>query len=149
MLKQISLVSLMVVAVADSSGLLWSQELPCAAPPAREPARKWAFDSQEALAGWRVAGDVSLDVSKGREGGRGAFDYVDRWMLEDDAEFVKTIRDVTGKDHDKDWARQGQAWDAFVNEMWAKHRRALPAPMDGWKKYHDDRYYRRAVENAK
>ncbi|HIJ53076.1 MAG TPA: hypothetical protein HPP66_07970 [Planctomycetes bacterium] len=61
------------------------------------------------------------------------FDYVDRWMYEDDAAFVKTIREATGRDHDKEWARQGQAWDAFVNEMWARHRPTLPAPTDGWK----------------
>ena len=53
------------------------------------------------------------------------FDYVDRWMYEDDAAFVKTIKESTGRDHDKEWARQGQAWDAFVNEMWAKHRSTL------------------------
>jgi hypothetical protein len=45
----------------------------------------------------------------------------------------------------KDWARQGQAWDAFVNEMWAKHRPELQAPTDGWKKNHDDAYYRTAI----
>ncbi len=74
------------------------------------------------------------------------FDYVDRWMYEDDAGFVKTIKEATGRDHDKDWARQGQAWDAFVNEMWAKHRPTLPAPTDGWKQPHDDTYYREAIE---
>ena len=67
------------------------------------------------------------------------FDYVDRWMYEDDAAFVKTIKEATGRDHDKDWARQGQAWDAFVNEMWARHRATLPAPVIGWKQAHDDR----------
>ncbi len=73
------------------------------------------------------------------------FDYVDRWMYEDDSAFVKTIKEATGRDHDKDWARQGQAWDAFVNEMWAKHRPALQAPTDDWKKQHDDAYYREAI----
>jgi len=73
------------------------------------------------------------------------FDYVDRWMFEDDAAFVKTIKEATGRDHDKSWARQGQTWDAFVNEMWAKHRTALQAPADGWKQKHDDAYYRAAV----
>jgi hypothetical protein len=77
------------------------------------------------------------------------FDYVDRWMFENDAEFVKAIREATGKDHDKDWARQGQAWDAFVNEMWAKHRRTVPAPIDGWKQDHDNSYYRTAIEMAR
>ena len=70
-------------------------------------------------------------------------------MFEDDAEFVKTTRQTTGRDRGQDWARQGQAWDAFTNEMWARHRRTLKAPMDGWKQDHDDSYYRRAVENAR
>ncbi len=51
------------------------------------------------------------------------FDYADRWMYEDDTVFVRTIREATGHDHDKEWARQGQAWDAFVNEVWAKTAR--------------------------
>ena len=76
------------------------------------------------------------------------FDYVDRWMHEDDAAFVKTIKDATGRDHDKEWARQGQAWDAFVEEMWAKHRPALEAQTHGWKQKHDDFYYRRATGEA-
>lgn len=76
------------------------------------------------------------------------FDYVDRWMYEDDAAFVQTIKAATGRDHDKGWARQGQAWDAFVNDMWAKHRATLPAPTDGWKQPHDDSYYRVAVAKA-
>ena len=76
------------------------------------------------------------------------FDYVDRWMFEDDAAFVKTIKEATGRDHNKDWARQGQAWDAFVNEMWAKHRPTIKAPNDGWKQKHDDSYYRTAVEKG-
>jgi hypothetical protein len=65
------------------------------------------------------------------------FDYVDRWMYENDAAFVKIIKETTGREYDKDWARQGQAWDAFVNEMWAKHRPALQAPINGWKQKHD------------
>lgn len=76
------------------------------------------------------------------------FDYVDRWMSEDDAEFVRVIRAATGDDHDKAWARQGQAWDAFVNEMWARHRPTHTSRSDGWKQDHDDRYYRHAVETS-
>src|SRR5207302_3269945 len=76
------------------------------------------------------------------------FDYADRWMYEDDAGFVKTIKQATGRDHDHDWSRQGQAWDAFVNEMWAKHRPGLPAPTDGWKKKHDDSYYKDALQKG-
>jgi len=77
------------------------------------------------------------------------FDYVDRWMHENDAAFVKTIKASTGHDHDKSWARQGQAWDALVNELWAKHRPTLSAPTDGWKQPHDDGYYRAAVEKSR
>ena len=72
MLKHISLVGLLVVAAANRAGFLWSQQQLCAAPSAGEPARKWAFDSNEALAGWAVTGDVSIDTSKGRDGNRGA-----------------------------------------------------------------------------
>ena len=56
------------------------------------------------------------------------FDYVDRWMYENDATFVRTIKEATGHDHNKDWARQGQTWDAFAQEMWLKHRPTLSAP---------------------
>jgi len=77
------------------------------------------------------------------------FDYVDRWMFEDDSAFVKTIKSATGRDHDHDWSRQGQAWDAFVNEMWAKYRPTLAAPTDGWKKPHDATYYQNAVLHRK
>jgi hypothetical protein len=77
------------------------------------------------------------------------FDYVDRWMGENDAAFVKVIKEATGNDHDKEWARQGQAWDAFVNEMWATHRPALAAPADGWKQKHDESHYRTAIEKSR
>jgi hypothetical protein len=77
------------------------------------------------------------------------FDYVDRWMYEDDAEFVKKIKAATGKDFSADWARQGQTWEPFVNEMWAKHRPTLPAPTDGWKQPHDDGYYKSAIEKSR
>jgi hypothetical protein len=73
-------------------------------------------------------------------------DYVDRWMYENDETFVRTIKEETGRDHDKTWSRQGQAWDAFVNEMWARHRPTLPASIDEWKQAHDDRAYRKALE---
>ena len=52
------------------------------------------------------------------------------------------------KDHNKEWARQRQAWGAFVNERWAKHRLALPARTDGWKQKHDDSYYRTAIAKS-
>ncbi|MGB2863519.1 MAG: hypothetical protein WBC05_09370 [Sedimentisphaerales bacterium] len=88
--------------------------------------------------GW-VAQALALRLMQAEQawGHDAFFDYVDRWMYEDDDAFVKTIKETTGRDHDKDWARQGQAWDAFVNEMWAKHRPALKVPTDGWKEKHD------------
>jgi hypothetical protein len=55
------------------------------------------------------------------------FSYVDRWMTEDDASAVNTIRTATGLDYSADWERQGQAWDAFVEEMWAAYRNNLPS----------------------
>jgi hypothetical protein len=73
------------------------------------------------------------------------FDYVDRWMYENDAEFVKIIKASTGRDHDHDWSRQEQFWDPLVNDMWSRHRAQLPAPITGWKQPHDDSYYRAAV----
>ncbi|HSU55210.1 MAG TPA: hypothetical protein VLT36_14220, partial [Candidatus Dormibacteraeota bacterium] len=75
------------------------------------------------------------------------FDYVDRWMSENDADFVQTIKTATGRDHDHDWSRQGQAWDHFVNEMWAKYRSSSDAPLDGWKRAHDESYYHNAILN--
>jgi hypothetical protein len=50
------------------------------------------------------------------------FDYVDRWMMEDDSEFVDIIEEQTGVSYHASWARQGQAWDDFVEEMWAAYR---------------------------
>jgi len=78
------------------------------------------------------------------------FDYCDRWMYENDAEFVQQIKEATGNDHSADWARQGQTWEDFVNEMWAAHRTGpgMP-PTDGWKRQHDDSYLRRAMERAR
>lgn len=75
------------------------------------------------------------------------FDYVDRWMYENDSEFVKILKASTGRDYGQDWSRQGQFSDPFVNEMWSRHRTELPAPTDGWKQPRDDSYYRAAVAN--
>ena len=102
--------------------------------------------------GW-VAQALALRLlhAEGAWGHDAFFDYEDRWMYEDDAAFVKTLKEVTGKDYDHEWSRHGWAWqekEAFVKEMWAKHRPTLPAPMDGWKQKHDDRYYRAAIEKG-
>ena len=72
------------------------------------------------------------------------FDYCDRWMFEDETEALKSA----GMS-EPDWAREGQTWEPFVNEMWAKYR-TVPGmpPTDGWKKQHDDSYLRSAIEKA-
>jgi hypothetical protein len=103
--------------------------------------------------GW-VAQALALRLMKAEKawGHDAFFDYVDRWMFEDDAAFVKTIKEATGKDHDHEWSRHGWAWqekEAFVKEMWAKHRPTCPAPTDGWKQKHDDTYYRAAIEKSR
>jgi hypothetical protein len=51
------------------------------------------------------------------------FDYVDRWMTEDDSEAVRMIKEVRGADYSPSWARQGQTWDPFVQDMWNTFRR--------------------------
>jgi hypothetical protein len=58
---------------------------------------------------------------------------------------VKTLKAATGREFDHDWSRQGQAWDDFVNDMWACHRPTLAAPTNGWQQPHDDSAYRAAV----
>jgi hypothetical protein len=50
------------------------------------------------------------------------FDYVDRWMTEDDSEHVKEIKEATGKNYSAAFVRQKRCWDPFVNEMWATYR---------------------------
>jgi hypothetical protein len=50
------------------------------------------------------------------------FDYVDRWMTEDDADAVVAIEAARGWDFSASWARQGQCWDEFVENMWAGYR---------------------------
>jgi hypothetical protein len=58
------------------------------------------------------------------------FDYVDRWMTEDDTEHVQildqVIQPLVGRTYSAGWQRQGQAWDPFVNNMWAAYRDNLP-----------------------
>ncbi len=77
------------------------------------------------------------------------FDYCDRWMYEDETEALKKLKQDAKMDQ-PDWAHEGKAWEAFVNEMWAAHRTApgMP-PTDGWKKQHDDSYLKTAIEKAR
>jgi hypothetical protein len=62
------------------------------------------------------------------------FDYCDRWMTEQDDDFIYImVRDCGYDWRGKAWAKQGSTWDKFVDEMWAKYRPGLaPAPV-GWK----------------
>ena len=50
------------------------------------------------------------------------FDYVDRWMNENDSVSVQTIKRQINQDYSDDWQRQGQCWDTFVQNMWKKYR---------------------------
>ena len=49
-------------------------------------------------------------------------DYVDRWMTEDDTQAIQEIKKARGWDYSAKWARQGQAWDPFVENIWKKYR---------------------------
>jgi len=69
------------------------------------------------------------------------FDYVDRWMYEDDSEFRRQIQ-ARFPDYPSSrflleewdaWYHQGQAWEPFVTDLWFKYRPTLDAPIDGWK----------------
>jgi hypothetical protein len=59
------------------------------------------------------------------------FDYVDRWMTEDDTQAVADIKAQTGFDYSQNWERQGQTkyWlqgefpqYSFIDDMWAAYR---------------------------
>jgi hypothetical protein len=50
------------------------------------------------------------------------FDYVDRWMTENDSAAVIEIKRAKGWDYSADWARQRQCWDPFVQNMWKTYR---------------------------
>ena len=59
------------------------------------------------------------------------FDYVDRWMTEDDTQAVADIKAQSGFDYSADWERQGQTrfWlqgefpqYTFIDDMWSAYR---------------------------
>jgi hypothetical protein len=52
------------------------------------------------------------------------FAYAERWMTEDDAEFVGVIKEHTGKAY-KDFARQGHGSSTFINTMWKAYWKPL------------------------
>jgi len=58
-------------------------------------------------------------------------DYCDRWMNEDDAEHLKTIKEAKDWDFSQEWNRQRQAWDPFAQVMYETYRRQC-GPMN-WK----------------
>ena len=51
------------------------------------------------------------------------FDYVDRWMTEDDAKQLADIKAHYGK---APRVKQGETWSKFVTEMWQTYRKKLP-----------------------
>jgi hypothetical protein len=65
------------------------------------------------------------------------FDYVDRWMYQEETDTFKITSEQgfvrVGWDPLKDWSRQGQVEDPFAEAMWRKYRQTLDAPIDGWK----------------
>lgn len=81
------------------------------------------------------------------------FDYVDRWMFEDDTPFRMEIAKYCRPpynpqdylDESKDWFHQGYADQPWVKELWTKYRPAGSAPTNGWKQKHDDSYYVQAI----
>ena len=56
------------------------------------------------------------------------FAYMDRWMYEDDAEFVKMIKTALGVDYEgKPWCLGMHAFpgdEKFTDEMWAQYRQS-------------------------
>lgn len=58
------------------------------------------------------------------------FDYVDRWMTEDDTQpgqiIMQSWPEVGLNDHDK-WNREGYSWEPFVKTMWTQYRHRLDA----------------------
>ena len=66
------------------------------------------------------------------------FDYVDRWMTEEEKAFRVEIEKKTGDKNmtndSKTWCHEGYTGDDWVKEVWNKYRTApgMP-PTDGWK----------------
>ena len=73
------------------------------------------------------------------------FDYVDRWMTEDDANCCKEIIPFVSRgmaiglrDPNWNWVHEGYAGEDWVKAAWEKHRSASKAPTDGWRKDHGE-----------
>ena len=69
MLKHVLVLGLLIAAIA---GPVWSQDKSAATQPAGEEPRKLTFDNTEALGGWTITGDVTVDLTRGRQGMGGA-----------------------------------------------------------------------------
>ena len=66
------------------------------------------------------------------------FDYVDRWMTEDEKSFRAEISKKTGDKNlindAKTWCHQGYTGEAWIRTVWDKYRTAPGMPAtDGWK----------------
>ncbi len=61
------------------------------------------------------------------------FDYVDRWMTEDETEALKVMADVPGGRKFDEWAWQGHVEVLFHEEMWRKYRPTLKPAPDAWR----------------
>ena len=98
--------------------------------------------------GW-VAQALALRLMKAEKawGHDAFFDYVDRWMYEDDA---AVRQDDQGRRPARTTTRNGRgrasAGTPSSTRCGPEHRPTLPAPTDGWKQPHDDSYYRKALE---
>ena len=75
-------------------------------------------------------------------------------MTEDDTAWLHRINTAVGgnpivdeKGKFRSFSHQGYCSEGWISEMWAKYRSLSPAPTDGWKKPHDDSYYRNAVQH--
>ena len=85
------------------------------------------------------------------------FDYVDRWMSEDDKPFrieiAKYCRAPYSQndylDESKNWFHEGYADQPWIRQLWNHYRSLSPAPIDAWKQKHDESYYLNAVEKER
>jgi len=60
------------------------------------------------------------------------FDYVDRWMTEDETEALKVMAGLGHKQ--PDWAHEGQVEIKFHEAMWKKYRKTVQPAPDAWRK---------------
>jgi len=60
------------------------------------------------------------------------FDYVDRWMSEDETEARKVMAEVGHKQ--PEWAWQGKVEVQFHEDMWKKYRRTVEPDVNAWRK---------------